>query len=98
MERGAVLANSKTHMIFGQAFVSTRLPPALDAFALSHLEQLWDLHPATLHSIRQPYTGRIIPLPRWQQAYGRDYRYTGSVNVALPIPPILEPFLTFARR
>jgi alkylated DNA repair dioxygenase AlkB len=93
-----VPADRKTHMIFGQVFVSTRLPPALDEFAWSHLAQLWDLHPATVHSIRQPFTGRIIPLPRWQQAYGRDYVYTGRVNLALPILPILEPFLTFARR
>jgi alkylated DNA repair dioxygenase AlkB len=92
-----VLAKAKTHVIFGLLFVSARLPPALDEFARSHLPDLWDLHPATFHSIRQPFTGKIIPLPRWQQAYGRDYAYTGSVNVALPIPPILEPFMAFAR-
>jgi alkylated DNA repair dioxygenase AlkB len=92
-----VLAKGKTRVIFGHLFVSTRLPPALDEFARSRLADLWDLHPATFHSIRQPFTGKIIALPRWQQAYGRDYAYTGSVNVARPIPPILEPFLAFAQ-
>lgn len=92
-----MLATGKTHVVFGHTFLSTRLPPALDQFARTRLPELWDLHPATFHSIRQPFTGKIIPLPRWQQAYGRDYAFTGSVNVALPIPAILEPFLAFAQ-
>ncbi len=41
--------------------------------------------------------GRQIPTPRWQQAYGRDYRYSGSVNRALPLPPALAPLLEWAR-
>jgi len=39
-----------------------------------------------------------IPLPRWQQAYGRDYRYTGSVNRAPPVPALLQPYLAWARQ
>ena len=92
-----MLARGRTHEIFGHLFVSTHLPPELDEFARSHLPDLWDLHPTTFPSIRQPFTGKIIPLPRWQQAYGRNYAFTGSVNAALPIPPILDPFLRFAQ-
>jgi len=58
---------------------------------------LWALHPERFHEITQPFTGKIIPLPRWQQAYGYDYRYTGNVNRALSIPELLVPFLTWAR-
>jgi alkylated DNA repair dioxygenase AlkB len=47
--------------------------------------------------MRQPGTGLTVPVPRWQQAYGRDYRYIGNVNLALPIPPILEPYLAWMR-
>jgi len=36
-------------------------------------------------------------LPRWQQAYGHAYRYTGSTNRALPVPAVLEPFLTWVQ-
>ena len=47
--------------------------------------------------MRQPGKGTMIPVPRWQQAYDRDYRYSGGVNVALPLPPIFQPFLAWAR-
>ena len=85
------------HAIFGHDFLATRLPAELERFALLHLEELWEAHPAEFHNIRQPFTGKLIPLPRWQQAYGRDYAYTGNVNVALPVTPVLEPFLCWAR-
>ena len=41
--------------------------------------------------------GRKVKTPRWQQAYGTDYHYTGRVNQALPVPPLLEPLLIWSR-
>ncbi|MES2645157.1 MAG: alpha-ketoglutarate-dependent dioxygenase AlkB [Myxococcota bacterium] len=67
------------------------LPEAVPA----DFEALWALHPADFHQIRM--MGRLVHTPRWQQAYGRDYRYTGSLNRALPVPPLLEPWLELAR-
>lgn len=58
-------------------------------------EELWSLHPERYHRIRMH--GREVETPRWQQAYGADYRYTGRVNRALPIPPLLAPLLAWAR-
>lgn len=58
-------------------------------------EALWQEHPNEFHEIKM--YGRLIPTPRWQQAYGQDYRYTGRVNEALPIPPVLESFLNWSR-
>lgn len=52
-------------------------------------EKLWNLHPQERHEIQ--IHGRLVKTPRWQQAYGADYHYTGRVNRALPIPAILEP-------
>jgi len=72
-----------THCLY-----STHLPSALTP-SQDTLREIWALHPAefpefTIH-------GRVVQAPRWQQAYGADYHYTGSTNSALPIPPILEP-------
>jgi alkylated DNA repair dioxygenase AlkB len=38
-----------------------------------------------------------VKTPRWQQAYGEDYYYSGHVNKALPIPPVMTPLLHWAR-
>jgi alkylated DNA repair dioxygenase AlkB len=50
-------------------------------------ERLWSLHPDEFHVIKMH--GRQVRTPRWQQAYGADYHYTGNVNRALPVPPEL---------
>ena len=42
--------------------------------------------------------GRPVQTPRWQQAYGADYHYTGQTNAALPVPKSLEPVRDLARR
>jgi alkylated DNA repair dioxygenase AlkB len=67
------------------------LQPDADEF-----ESLWGLHPDEYHEILMH--GRLVKTPRWQQAYGADYHYTGKTNPALPVPPILEPFRDWARR
>lgn len=53
-------------------------------------ERLWDLHPAEYPRILMH--GRLVPIPRWQQSYGYDYRYPGQENAALPIPDELIPY------
>jgi len=40
--------------------------------------------------------GRPQKTPRRQQAFGKDYQYTGRVNRALPVPPMLGPLLVWA--
>ena len=40
--------------------------------------------------------GKLVKTPRWQQAYGRDYFYTNRMNRALPILPLMQPFLEWA--
>jgi alkylated DNA repair dioxygenase AlkB len=56
---------------------------------------LWELHPPDYHELWMH--GRRVKTPRWQQAYGRDYVYSGSRNGALPIPAALEPLLAWGR-
>ena len=56
---------------------------------------LWTLHPDGYHQIRM--YGRLVATPRWQQAYGHDYRYTGNLNKALPVPSAITPLLAWAQ-
>jgi len=58
-------------------------------------DTLWQLHPTEYHKIKM--RGRLVPTPRWQQAYGRDYHYTGRVNQALPVPKVLELLIAWAK-
>jgi alkylated DNA repair dioxygenase AlkB len=71
-----------------------RLPDTLFV-GPTEFEALWQLHPEEFHEIKM--YGRLVKTPRWQQAYGRDYRYTGRVNKVLPIPPSLFPFLRWSQ-
>lgn len=75
-------------------FWTGRLPEELH-FDAQEFEALWDLHPSDYHVIRMH--GRPVKTPRWQQAYGEDYEYTGRVNRALPIPEALVPMLDWCR-
>jgi alkylated DNA repair dioxygenase AlkB len=77
------------------AFFSGRLPGGL-ALDADRFEDLWAMHPEEYHVIQMP--GGPVKTPRWQQAYGRDYHYTGRVNAALPVPPLLEPLLDWSRQ
>jgi alkylated DNA repair dioxygenase AlkB len=70
------------------------LPNALMLTA-TQFETLWQMHPEKFHEIEM--YGRLVETPRWQQAYGTDYHYTGRANRALLIPPFLEPFIRWSR-
>lgn len=58
-------------------------------------DALWALHPETFHEIKM--VGRLVRTPRWQQAYGMDYRYTGNTNRALPLTSEMDLWLAWAR-
>lgn len=59
-------------------------------------QELWNAHPDIFHKVK--FMGKEVDTPRWQQAYGKNYRYTGSQNNALPIPEILQPYLDWAQQ
>ena len=88
--------NFEQHSLFGRhLFFTGRLPRALEDCATTQFEELWDLHPAKSNEIL--IHGRMVPIPRWQQAYGRDYQFSGTVSEALAVPEILAPFLAWVR-
>ena len=57
-------------------------------------EMLWRLHPQQYHIIK--IHGRLVATPRWQQAFGADYYYTGRTNRALPLPEECLPILAWS--
>jgi alkylated DNA repair dioxygenase AlkB len=76
------------------AFLLGTLPAQL-RWQPEQFEALWALHPEEYHEIRMP--GGPVKTPRWQQAYGADYHYTGRTNKALPVPQSLEPLFSWTK-
>jgi len=72
----------------------------LDEFKLPNelkdisFEELWNLHPEQYGKIKM--MGKVIPTPRWQESYGRDYIFSGMLHSASPTPNSFKPFLTWA--
>jgi alkylated DNA repair dioxygenase AlkB len=88
------LLGFQVHDVGGSSFWVGRLPEELNPSA-AEFDSLWQMHPAEFHEIEM--YGRLVKTPRWQQAYGVDYHYTGRVNKALPMSPLLAPFLRWAQ-
>lgn len=82
-------ALDETHALY-----TGKLPDEL-AFNEQQFEALWEQHPDDFHEIMMH--GRLVKTPRWQQAYGKDYHYTGNVNKALPVPELLEPLTAWCQ-
>ena len=78
----------------GHTFYTGWLPAELVP-STEQFEALWKMHPGEYHEIMMH--GRPVRTPRWQQAFGVDYHYTGNVNKALPVPPQLTPVLDWAK-
>lgn len=57
-------------------------------------QEIWNLHPTTSSEVL--IMGKLTPIPRYQQAYLRDYKFSGVEAKSLPLPEILEPYLTWA--
>lgn len=84
----------KLHDLGGSEFFEGKLPSDL-LWDAGQFEAAWLLHPQEQHEIMMH--GKKVLTPRWQQAYGHDYHYTGRVNQALPVPEFLEPLLAWAQ-
>ena len=78
----------------GHWFFVGRLPDRL-VLGPAAFESLWMLHPADFPMIH--LHGQLRKIPRWQQAYGADYHFSGQTSVALPVLPSLEPFYDWTR-
>ncbi len=61
----------------------------------TQFETAWSLHPPDYHDIRVHH--RWVKTPRWQQAYGKSYVFSGTESQALPIPDQLLPLLEWCQ-
>lgn len=89
------LFNPVAHDLGGGVHFLAGITPAELVWANHLFDEVWQLHPAEKHRIMMH--GRLVETPRWQQAYGRDYHYTGRTNAALPLPHSLAPLLAWVR-
>ena len=71
-----------------------RLPPE-QRWTPEQFDAFWALHPDGFHQVR--LFGRLVAVPRWSETYGRDYRFSGTVQSALPIPDLLAPLLAWSQ-
>lgn len=94
-DAGESVTEFTNSMLDPAQYVRTAFLPTDLILSAASFDCLWNEHPADYHQIL--IYGRKVPTPRWQQAYGRDYHYTGQWNVALPLLPILEPFLAWCQ-
>jgi alkylated DNA repair dioxygenase AlkB len=89
------VSDLKAHRLGGTAdFFSGRIPDNL-TLADAEFDLLWNLHPSEFPAIH--IHGRSVRIPRWQQAYGADYHFSGRTSRALAVPEILMPMWTWVR-
>lgn len=78
----------------GLAFLEGKLPAGL-TWDGGRFEQAWALHPAERPVITM--VGKKVVIPRWQQAFGHDYRFSNQVSRAEPVPELFEPLREWCR-
>lgn len=57
-------------------------------------ETLWNLHPDNHHEVIM--YGKPVPIPRFQQAYLKDYSFSGSVSKVKKLPEEFIPYMSWA--
>lgn len=78
----------------GSLFYVGKLPDQL-SWDSETFAEVWRRHPLDKHLIM--IHGREVETPRYQQAFGAAYSYTGRTNQALPVPEAFVPLLIWAR-
>lgn len=74
------------------SFVETfRIPQ--DALGKLNFEYLRLLQPETQEKIT--LFGKIHNVPRYQQAYGKDYKFSNTISKALEVPVYFDPLFKF---
>ena len=93
--RSQLLELSRHTLPDGCEFATGSIPTGLRLGA-ERSEELWRMHPAE-YAVKPVY-GKPKPMPRWEQAYGREYRFSGSLSPALPVPELLAPYLEWSKK
>jgi len=83
------------HMLDECHSLGSGLLPEKLQFSDDDFETLWKHHPKSFNEIW--LHGQLVKIPRWQQAYGSDYYFSGQVNRALPMLEEVKPLLEWSR-
>jgi alkylated DNA repair dioxygenase AlkB len=86
---------SRQQLDDGSLFYHGRLPGEI-LWDDETFEEIWQLHPTVKPRILMH--GKEVDIPRFHQAYGADYHFSGKTSCALPVPPVLVPLLEWAKR
>ena len=89
MEGFEELRLNEEHVLYKRHYPAERMPTKEEFAAL------WTLHPPSFPTLT--IHGRSVQAPRWQQAYGVDYVFSGQTNHAQPIPDLLLPYLRWCQ-
>ena len=71
------------------------LPPDL-CMDDAQFERIWELKPTKRGELWMG--GKVIATPRWTQSYGKDYVFSATRHVALPIPPEFQAHLDWVQK
>jgi alkylated DNA repair dioxygenase AlkB len=88
-------AHFQTHALGDELRLLTGNLPTELVWNAATFDRAWALHPEERPTILMH--GRPVQIPRWQQAYGADYHFSGQTSKALPVPELLVPLLEWSR-
>ncbi len=86
----------KTTFLDGCEIICGRVPVSLvpDDPEGPSFKRLWEIHPTTYTEAM--IHGRRVNMPRWVQAYEKDYPYSNQTAVAKAAPPEIKRFLDWS--
>tara|TARA_R110002096_G_scaffold40913_7_gene111075 strand:- start:233 stop:1099 length:867 start_codon:yes stop_codon:yes gene_type:complete len=58
--------------------------------------ELWDCHPQNFDTLK--IFGKNVPLPRYQQAYGKNYKFNNKIHKAEPFNDIIKKILDYVNK
>jgi alkylated DNA repair dioxygenase AlkB len=82
------------HILEKDVWIITTTVPQDKRPTKEEVEQLWEMKPKERGEIMM--CGNMIPIPRFNQSYGKSYRFSGVEHTPLPITPLLQRYLDFA--
>lgn len=81
--------------IMGESWLdSGTIPLKLIPRSKNAFDIFWNLHPADRSEIIM--YGEPVKIPRFQQAYLRDYKFSGTTSKIVELPSVFQPYLDYA--
>ena len=69
--------------------------PSHIALTPEEFDSLWAVHPEEHGKVK--IYGKVLDVPRWQQAFGHSYKFSGLDHKAEPMTPLLQRLLDWCK-